>query len=295
MPDLTGRTAVVTGANSGVGFESALELAAHGAHVVMACRNPDKGAIALEQVRARGSAELAPLDLADLASVRAFAAAHQGPLDVLLNNAGVMAVPRGQTADGFEMQIGTNHLGHFALTGLLLPALLARPGARVVTVSSPAAQMGSIDVDHLESPRRYRRWGAYSQSKLANQLFAYELDRRARAAGVDLVSVAAHPGYAATNLTTGMVGGKPVISQAARLFDRVAGHPASVGALSLLYAATDPSVHGGEYIGPDRMGGFHGHPTRVSPARGAKGEDLARKLWTRSEQLTGVTYAALDG
>jgi len=290
IPDLSGRTVVVTGANSGVGFESALELAGHGAHVVMACRNAEKGAAALTRVQARGSAELASLDLADLGSVRAFAAAHQAPLDLLLNNAGVMAIPRAETADGFEMQIGTNHLGHFALTGLLLPALLARQGARVVTVSSPAGQMGRMNLDDLQSKRHYRRWGAYNQSKLANQLFAFELDRRARAAGVDLVSVAAHPGYAATNLSAGMAGRNVVLREVMRVSDAVFGQPASVGALSLLYAAVDPSVHGGEYFGPDHLAGFRGHPTRIAPARGAKGEDLAARLWTLSEQLTGVTY-----
>ncbi len=241
-------------------------------------------------MRSRGSAELRLLDLADLASVRAFALATRLPLDLLVNNAGVMAIPRRETVDGFEMQFGTNHLGHFALTLLLMPALLALPGARVVTLSSPAAEIGSIRLDDLQGTRRYRRWGAYGQSKLANQLFAYELDRRARAAGADLISVAAHPGYAATHLATTFAGRNPLLRVPAWLGDHLLAQPAAAGALPILFAATDPGVRGGEYYGPDRLGGFRGHPTRVAPARGAKGEDLARRLWEASEQLTGVTY-----
>src|SRR5271167_2998976 len=206
IPPLAGRIAVVTGANSGLGFETALALARAGARVVLACRDEAKGGDALDRIRQAVPAadvRLDRLDLADLASVREFAAdfsAGHGGLDLLLNNAGVMAIPRRETADGFEMQFGTNHLGHFALTGLLLDRLLARPGARVVTVSSTAAMIGRIRFDDLQGSRRYGKWTAYGQAKLANQLFALELDRRATDCGVDLVSVAAHPGYAATNL-----------------------------------------------------------------------------------------------
>jgi len=288
--DQTGRTAVVTGANSGVGFEAALELAGHGATVILACRDAARGAAALARVRARGSAELATLDLADLSSVRRFAADLSGPLDLLINNAGVMAIPRRESADGLEMQFATNHLGHFALTGLLLPALLARPGARVVTVSSPAAQMGRISLDDLQGVRRYRRWGAYSQSKLANQLFAFELDRRLQGAGLGLLSVAAHPGYAATNLSTVFAGNNPVLRVAVWVSDHTVAQSASAGSLPILFAATAPGVNGGEYFGPDLLGGMRGHPTRISPARGAKGADLAARLWAVSEQLSGVTY-----
>src|SRR5215218_6878092 len=202
IPDQSGRRAIVTGANSGLGLIAARELARKGAAVVLACRNQAKGAAALEQVRAAApgaQAELARLDLGSLDSVRAFAATQAAPLDLLLNNAGVMAPPRAETADGFELQLGTNHLGHFALTGLLLGALKAA-SPRVVTISSNAHQLGRIDFDDLQSRRRYRRWRAYNQSKLANLLFMLELDRRARAAGLPLASVGAHPGYSATNL-----------------------------------------------------------------------------------------------
>jgi NAD(P)-dependent dehydrogenase (short-subunit alcohol dehydrogenase family) len=201
MPDQSGRRAIVTGANSGLGLLAARELARSGASVVLACRNMQKGELALAQVRAAGGdAELAALDLGSLASVREFAASQQRPVDLLLCNAGVMAPPRSETADGFETQIGTNHLGHFALTGLLLDRLEAADAARVVSVSSIGHRMGRIDFDDLHGERRYRRWRAYGQSKLANLLFMRELDRRARAAGLPLVSVAAHPGYSATNL-----------------------------------------------------------------------------------------------
>jgi len=294
IPDLSGRTAVVTGANSGVGFEAALELAGHGAHVILACRDPDRGASALARVRARGSAELGLLDLADLSSVRTFAAGVAGPLDLLVNNAGVMAIPRRETVDGFEMQFGTNHLGHFALTGLLLAALLACPRPRVVTVSSPAAQIGHIDLDDLQGTRRYRRWTAYSQSKLANQLFAFELDRRAQAARLSLVSVAAHPGYVATNLATVFAGGNPVLRAGAWISDHTVAQSAPAGALPILFASTAPDVHGGEYFGPDLLGGWRGHPTRVKPAPGAKGVDLGGRFWEVSEQLTGVTFPGLS-
>src|SRR3954451_12678805 len=198
VPDQGGRRVVVTGANSGIGFHAARELAAHGADVTLAVRDVARGEAA--SARMTGTVAVERLDLADLASVRAFAARFEGPLDLLVNNAGVMAPPLRRTADGFELQLGTNHLGHFALTGVLLGALRARPGARVVTVSSNAHKAGRIDFDDLQGERRYRRWRAYGQSKLANLLFMFELDRRARDAGLDLVSVAAHPGYAATNL-----------------------------------------------------------------------------------------------
>ncbi len=226
IPDLSGREAVVTGANSGLGFQTALELARHGARVVMACRDQGRGAQAVDRVRAAApgaQVELGALDLAELASVRRFAAWYRERreregLDLLVNNAGVMAIPHRRTADGFEMQLGTNHLGHFALTGLLLPLLTARPGARVVTVSSIAHRAGWISFGNLQRERRYERWTAYGQAKLANLLFAFELQRRADAVGVDLLSMAAHPGYAATNLQA--VG--PQMSGArlsARLFD----------------------------------------------------------------------------
>src|SRR3954464_7873739 len=235
MADQSGRIAVVTGANSGIGFHAARELAAHGAKVILAVRDTEgKGAGAA--ARMTGDVEVRKLDLADLASVRSFAAGVDGPLDLLVNNAGVMAPPRRETADGFELQLGTNHLGHFALTGLLLARLLAGDEPRVVTVSSGAHRMGRIDFDDPQSERRYRRWGAYGQSKLANLLFAFELQRRA---GLALLSVAAHPGYAATNLQGRSLG----------VFNRLLAQSAASGALPALYAAT-ADVPPAAYVGP---------------------------------------------
>jgi len=304
IPDLSGREAVVTGANSGLGFQTALELARHGARVVMACRDQGRGAQAVDRVRAAApgaQVELGALDLAELASVRRFAAWYRERreregLDLLVNNAGVMAIPHRRTADGFEMQLGTNHLGHFALTGLLLPLLTARPGARVVTVSSIAHRAGWISFGNLQRERRYERWTAYGQAKLANLLFAFELQRRADAVGVDLLSMAAHPGYAATNLQA--VG--PQMSGArlsARLFDaanRVVAQSGARGALPSLYAATSPDARGGAYYGPDGLGEVRGYPTRVKAARRAYDERTARRLWQVSEDLTGVRYDSLD-
>jgi NAD(P)-dependent dehydrogenase (short-subunit alcohol dehydrogenase family) len=287
IPDLSGKVAVVTGANSGLGYETVLGLARHGADVVLACRDEGRGTQALEKVRAEvpaASLELSLLDLADLASVRKFAdgfMAERPGLDMLIDNAGVMALAeRRVTADGFEMQFGTNHLGHFALTGLLLPRLLARPGARVVSVSSYGHRVGRIKFDDLQAERKYRKWLAYGQSKLANLLFAFELDRRAKAAGVPLLAAVAHPGYADTNLQSGT-------SFAWSNF--MAQSPAA-GALPTLYAATDPGMTGGEFIGPDGFLGQRGHPERVKAARKAYDTDVARRLWEVSEQLTGVTY-----
>ena len=295
IPDQSGRTVVVTGANSGLGLATARELARHGAHVVLGCRNEERGLAALATVRdaAPGAtAELSALDLGDLASVRAFAgrfAAEHDGLDVLVNNAGIMAVPKARTADGFESQIGTNHLGHFALTGLLLPSLLARPQARVVTVSSSAHRIGRINLDDLNGERHYQRWLAYGQSKLANLVFTFELQRRAAAAGLELRAVAAHPGYAATNLQTA---GK------SSLFDRVyapignlvLAQSADQGAWPSLYAATMPDVPGGAFIGPDGIGEMRGHPHYVGARSAAHDAETGRRLWELSEQLTDVRY-----
>lgn len=298
IPDLTGTTAVVTGANSGLGLVTALELARHGAAVTMACRDADRGRRALDQVRAEApdaEVRLAALDLADLRSVRAFAASwtqdHPEGLGLLVNNAGVMAVPRGVTVDGFERQLGTNHLGPFALTGLLLPSLLAVPGARVVTVSSNAHKMGRLRLDDLQSTHRYRRWAVYAQSKLANLLFAFELARRADAHGAALLSLAAHPGYAATNLTTaGPASGSALAGRLMRMGDRVLGQPAEAGALPQLYAATSPDVASGDYLGPDGFMEQRGHPVPVSPTAAARDAADAAALWDASEELTGVRY-----
>lgn len=297
LPDQTGATIVVTGASSGLGLRSAEALAAHGAHVVLACRNPTKAAAALDRVGAvacGADPELVALDLESLASVRAGAddlAARFSHIDVLLNNAGVMAVPRGRTVDGFERQIGTNHLGHFALTGLLLPTLLAAPEPRVVTVSSNAHKLGRMHLDDLSFERaRYSRWRAYGQSKLANLLFTSELQRRALAAGTSLVAVAAHPGYAATNLTSGPATGAALLRPLLSLGDRIAGQPDHMGALPQLYAATMPDVRPDDYWGPDSFREQRGYPTRVGRSDRAQDRTAARVLWERSEELTGVAY-----
>jgi NAD(P)-dependent dehydrogenase (short-subunit alcohol dehydrogenase family) len=297
IPDQTGTTVVVTGANSGLGLRSAEALAAAGAHVVLACRNAAKAATALESVKAKATGpapEVVVLDLSSLASVRECAAglAEQlGQLDVLMNNAGIMAVPKAVTVDGFESQLGTNHLGHFALTGLLLPTLLAAPAPRVVNVSSNAHNFGRMDFDDLFFERRhYSRWRAYGQSKLANLLFTSELQRRAVEAHTALTAAAAHPGYSATNLTSGPATGMAVLRPFVAAFDKVAGQPDHMGALPQLYVATMPDVLPNDYWGPDRFREQRGHPKRVGRTRFAQDEVAALRLWERSEELTGVTY-----
>ena len=295
IPDLSGRRAVVTGANSGLGLEVARELARHGAAVVLACRDLAKGERALAEVRASAAGsepELTRLDLADLASVADFAASytdsHPDGLDLLVANAGIMAPPRGVTPDGFESQLGTNHLGHFALTGRLLPALLQRPHPRVVTVSSVAHRIGRIDFDDFQGERRHRRWRAYGQSKLANLLFALELDRRAGAAGTPLVSVAAHPGYAATNLQTASPPAHEALAM--RLLNPLIAQSAAMGALPVLFAATVEDLPGGTFIGPDGPGEARGFPRPVAPSRRAEDAAVAARLWEVSEELTGVAF-----
>lgn len=302
IPDLSGQRVVVTGANSGLGFETARALAARHAAVVMACRSVERGGAARERILAAHPAaelEVACLDLASLASVRAFSrdfCARHRRLDVLINNAGVMAMPRARTEDGFELQLGTNHFGHFALTGLLLERLLAAPMPRVVTTSSPMHRTGRLDFSDLDGERRYRKWSAYSASKLANLLFAFELDRRARAAGQPLVSVAAHPGYADTNLQlagpalTGAVLGGWLM----RLSNTLLAQSAQSGALPQIYAATSPQVRGGEYYGPRGPFRLWGAPVRVPPSHRAESEADAARLWDLSVVRTGVSYAALQ-
>ncbi|HET9125223.1 MAG TPA: oxidoreductase [Solirubrobacteraceae bacterium] len=282
LPDQSGRTAVVTGASSGIGREAAAALAARGAHVVLAVRNLDRGRAAAAGMH--GSTEVRELDLADLASVRAFAAAWERPLDLLINNAGVMVPPLGRTADGFELQIGTNHLGHFALTNLLLPQIVDR----VVTVSSMAHRQGAIDFEDLNWEHRpYRRWRAYGQSKLANLLFTLELQRRLTEAGSAVRALAAHPGYASTNLQShsGSALGDLVMQLGNRLF----AQSAEAGALPTLYAAV-ADVPGGSYAGPAGLGEQRGPATLVGRSRAAYDIAVARRLWTVSEELTGVRF-----
>jgi protochlorophyllide reductase len=297
MPDQTGRTIVVTGANSGLGLRSAEALAAKGARVLLACRNAAKGAVALEAVTARATGpapELRTLDLQSLTSVRECAAGlaeDLSSLDVLMNNAGIMAVPKAITEDGFESQLGTNHLGHFALTGLLLPTLLSAAEPRVVTVSSNAHRFGRVQLDDLFfERRRYSRWRAYGQSKLANLLFSGELQRKAVEHRTALTAVAAHPGYAATNLTSGPALGAALLGPILSAADKIVGQPDHMGALPQLYAATMPDVMADDYWGPDAFREQRGHPTRVHRTSQALDTEAAARLWQRSEELTGVTY-----
>jgi protochlorophyllide reductase len=303
MPDQTGRAVMVTGANSGLGLASAEALANRGAHVVMGCRNPGRAEAARARVVERATGPeptTVELDLADLASVRTAAAEIDRSvdrLDILMNNAGVMAVPLQRTADGFEMQFGTNHLGHFALTGLLLPALLRAPRPRVVTTSSNAHRMArnrwrDINLD----AEGYGKWRAYGQSKLANLLFTRELARRSAEAGSDLISVAAHPGYASTHLQstsaasgTGRVG-RAVMGALMATGNALAGQSAEGGALPQLYAATMQDVVAGEYFGPRGPFEMRGAPTRVAMSSAARDDEAARDLWRLSESFTGVTY-----
>ncbi|RZS38847.1 protochlorophyllide reductase [Herbihabitans rhizosphaerae] len=301
IPDQTGKTVLITGANSGLGLRSAIVLAGKGAKVLLACRSPERGEDAVHQVRdIGGEAELIQLDLADLSSVRAAAAEVRDKtgdtLHVLMNNAGVMATPNRKTADGFELQLGTNHLGHAALTWLLAPALRATPGARVVTLSSVAHRGGGLDVDDLNfERRRYTSGSAYSQSKMANLLFAFELDRRARAAELDLASIAAHPGVTDTELAansmrsrgTGMVNN--VLTMAFDFGYKVVSQSVKRGALPQLYAATVADVRGGDFIGPTGPGEFFGTPGHVKARRAATSTELAGTLWDRTAELTGIT------
>jgi NAD(P)-dependent dehydrogenase (short-subunit alcohol dehydrogenase family) len=297
MPDQAGQTVLVTGANSGLGFLTSLELARHGAHVIMAARDPDKGRAAEARIRAlnpHGSVETRLLDLADLDQVRAFAArllAQGTPLDLLVNNAGIMMPPRTLTRQGHELQFGVNHLAHFALTALLLPRLRKGRGqeqpARVVTVASDLHKRGRIRFDDLAGERGYGRIAFYAQSKFANVLFALELDRRLRAAGVPVKSVLAHPGYAATQLQ--MSGPSGVLKLFMHIGNRFLAQPAEMGVLPQLYAATVPEVQGGQFIGPDGPGEKKGHPMLVKPADAARDPGPARRrLWQESERLAGV-------
>jgi NAD(P)-dependent dehydrogenase (short-subunit alcohol dehydrogenase family) len=298
IPDQSGRVAVVTGANSGIGYATARELARRGARVLLACRSEARGVGARDRMVGEvpgADVEFAHLDLGDLASVREFTATYPyDRLDLLVNNAGVMALPYGTTADGFETQFGTNHLGHFALTGLLLPTLLATPGARVVTVSSTMHALANIDIGDLNSERRYRRWVAYARSKTANLLFVHELARRLAAHGSDVIAAAAHPGYAATNLQA--AGPKMAGRRAAERFmgigNRFFAQSADAGALPTLYAATAPDVTPDSFTGPS-LGGWRGAPAPSWRAPWSRDDRASQLLWTASEELTGVTYDAL--
>ena len=292
VPDLAGRVAVVTGANSGLGLQIATDLAAAGARVVLACRNRERAGVAIDHIRAtdpRGTVEFLELDLGDLASVRRAAddlSARIDRLDILGNNAGLMATDESRTADGFETQFGVNHLGHFALTGHLLPLLRSTPGARVVNHSSVGHRPGSF---HRDDPnferRRYRPWNAYFQSKLANLLFTFELQRRFDASSIDAMAVAAHPGGTRTDLGAEGSGWTNRLALAAA---PLWGQHVSVGALPFVRAATDPTARGGDFYGPRWF--FRGRPRLETPSRRARDPRAARELWAVSERLTGVRY-----
>ena len=292
IPDQSGRRAVVTGANSGIGFAAARELARAGAEVVLACRDRGRGEAAVAAIRGElpaAAVGLELVDLADLASVRAFAGRlPDAPIDLLINNAGIMAPPRQVTVDGFELQLATNHLGHFALTGLVLERLRSAPAARVVSVSSILHRSGEIAFDDLQGEVDYKPWRAYSQSKLANLLFAFELDRRSRAAGLDLVSIAAHPGWAATNLQSNGPR-RPLARLVLGVGSLLLAQSADGGALPILCAATAPDLPGGAYLGPDGSGERRGYPRLVAPSPAALDVGVAERLWAVSETLTGVT------
>jgi NAD(P)-dependent dehydrogenase (short-subunit alcohol dehydrogenase family) len=300
MPPQQGRLAIVTGANSGIGYQAARYLSRAGAAVILACRSREKGEAASAKIVAKqpsAKVEVRILDVADLDSVRRFAAEflrEDKPLDLLINNAGVMAIPeRRTTPQGFEMQFGTNHLGHFALTGLLLPALLRQPKSRVVTVASIAHKSGKLNFDDLNAERRYDPRGAYAQSKLANVVFGLEFDRRLGARSANTASVIAHPGVAVTNIVSNGMGtglkGRVVnalLPFVAQSDDR--------GSWPLLYAATSPEVHGGGYYGPDGIAEFKGTPVEVKPKPHALDPAAGKRLWEISEALTGMHYDALD-
>ncbi|WP_037494158.1 oxidoreductase [Solirubrobacter soli] len=281
LGDQTGRTFVITGANSGIGLAAAKQLAANGAKIVLAVRNTAKGEEAANAIE--GDTEVRALDLADLASVRAFAQATTEPIDVLINNAGVMNVPFARTADGFEMQIGTNHLGHFALTNLLLPQITDR----VVTVASGAHHFGKIRLDDLNWEQGYKRHAAYGQAKLANLLFMAELQRRLDEAGSPVRSVGAHPGWAATNLQTRS--GNRVEDVLMVVGNRLIAQSGDMGAEPTLYAAT-ADIPGNSYAGPDGRFELRGHPTLVGRSKAATDTLTARRLWDLSEELTGVGF-----
>jgi NAD(P)-dependent dehydrogenase (short-subunit alcohol dehydrogenase family) len=287
VPDQAGRVAVVTGANTGIGYETARALAHAGAHVTLACRSRQKGEAAAGRIAAeqpRGRAVFAGLDLADLDSVRDFAEAFtkaQRRLDLLVNNAGVMVPPASRTRQGFELQLGVNHLGHFALTLRLLGLLRATPGCRVVTVSSSAHRLGKMDFDDLDfTARGYDAWAAYGQSKLANLLFTFELQRRFEAEGLEAMAVAAHPGWTGTDLQRH--------AWYMRWLNRLVAMPPAQGALPTLRAATAPDVRGGDYYGPHGFLEMRGDPVRVGTTEAAKSAEDAARLWRVSEELTGV-------
>ncbi|GGS18624.1 MULTISPECIES: oxidoreductase [Actinokineospora] len=291
IPSLVGRSYIVTGANSGLGYQTSLALAQHGAHVVLAVRDLEKGAAAVESIRAadaEANVEARHLDLADLDSVREFSAGVDR-VDVLINNAGVMWTPRTLSAQGYELQFAVNHLAHFALTGLLIDVLAAGRDARVVTVTSFLHKQGFMHFDDLNGEHKYSRRGFYAQSKLANVVFGLELHRRLRANGVPVSSVLAHPGYSATNLQS--AGPKGMQKLGLKIGNRLLAQDAQMGALPQLYAATHPEVESGQFIGPNGRREQKGYPALVEPLDAARDRGTARRLWDLSEEMSGVYYS----
>jgi NAD(P)-dependent dehydrogenase (short-subunit alcohol dehydrogenase family) len=292
IPDQTGKTAIVTGANVGLGLETARELAAKGATVILACRNLEKANVAkadIEKSNPNAKLEVIQLDLADLASIRQFASSFSNKfehLHILVNNAGVMGPPLTKTKDGFEVQFGANHLGHFALTGLLLEKLTQTPGARVVCVASAVERGANIDFENLNAEKSYAPMAAYGQSKLSNLLFCYELGRRLKQAGVNALAAAAHPGWTASNLQQN--------APQFRYLNPIFSQTPTWGALPSLYAATSGDVQNGEYFGPKGFLEMKGSPKRVQSTARSHDLELAKKLWDVSESLTGVAFTALQ-
>lgn len=288
IPDLTGKVAIVTGANSGIGFETAKALAEKGAKVILACRNLDKANLAAKEIRSmvrKAKLEIIQLDLADLASVRKFADTFKskyGSLDLLINNAGIMIPPLTKTADGFEVQFGANHLGHFALTGLLSEVILATPNARIVNVSSGAHRMGAgtIDFDNLNAEKGYQPANAYAQSKLANLLFTLELNSHLENIDSDVIATAAHPGWTVTGLQKGFL----------HTVSEWIGQRPEMGALPTLQAALDPDAKRNDYFGPSGFMEMRGYPQKVETGDAAKDVNLAKRLWEVSEEMTGISY-----
>lgn len=299
IPSLHGKIALVTGANSGLGYYASRALAHKGAHVIMASRSKERAQSALNQISneiPKASIEFMVLDLSSMSSIHAFAGEVQQKftqLDILINNAGVMGIPRRTTADGFEMQFGTNHLGHFALTGLMLNTLQSAPAGRVVNVSSMLHRSGKMNFDDLMGEKLYDPWGAYAQSKLANLLFSYELQRRLSAKKSAVISIAAHPGYASTNLqlVSAEMKGSKMERGLMQLANTLFAQPAEQGALPELFAATAPYAQAGSFIGPDGWGGSRGFPVAVQSSERSYDLDSAQKLWQVSEELTGVSFS----
>ncbi len=299
MPDLSGKVALITGANGELGAEMSAKLAGKGAHVVMAVRNMEKGEAARQDALKQfpnATLELMQLDLGDMSSIRAFVDAFKAKfdrLDILINNAGIMAIPRAETVDGFEKQIGVNHLGHFALTGWLLDLITATPGARVTSVTSTANFFGHINLDDLQGEQEYDRWQAYMQSKLANAVWAFELDKRFKAAGVDAIANTGHPGLVIGNLQTNSVqqsGTHNTENILYGIMGPLIGHSAEMGVLPILYAAAATDAKGGAFYGP-RWFHSRGYPAEAKANKEAYDADLSRRFWELSEKLTGVTYA----